>query len=213
MTLSLPRNLANEACSATAATVSDDDMDMTCDEILTTDTGLLGHFDDATLSHGQRRYLEYIMESLSCPDGPLTGPDGPPGLDNGQGPDGIWFNTFEKLTLNALLDRATNMNLARSNYVCALVYMDRYVNVTMSAWSRNNVVLMYCVALMLAHKMGDDEDLWPSAAFAQLGCIDIKRISRLERHFLDTIQWNLYVDADLFQLYDRQIIQIASRSC
>jgi len=199
MTLCLPRNLANEACSATVVGGDDNDMDMTCDEILE-QTGL-SDFDDAMLSHGQRKYLAYIMESLSCPLGPDT-------QEPGQGP--IWTNTFEQLTLPALLDRATNMQLARSNYVCALVYMDRYVNVTMSAWSRNNVVLMYCVALMLAHKMGDDVELWSAASFAQLGCIDIKRMSKLELHFLSTIQWNLFIDMDLYELYNRQIIQLAS---
>jgi hypothetical protein len=190
MTCHLPRNLANEACS-----MVDDDIDMTCNESLA--NGPMGPFDDACLSCGQRRYLEYIMESLAW-DPPNETPT-------------IWTNTFAKLTLYTFLERATVMNLPRSTYVCALVFMDRYVNVTMSSWSRNNVVLMYCVALMLAHKMGDDVDLWSSESFAQLGCIDIKRMTKLEVHFLATIQWNLYIDTNLYNLYNDQITKLAAQ--
>jgi len=91
-------------------------------------------------------------------------------------------------------------------FVLALIYIDRVIRSNGSFLVNSyNVHRMIITSVMIATKFFDDQ-YFNNAHFGRVGGVSCKEINLLEIEFLFMINFNLYVESDLFTTYDNRLM-------
>lgn len=106
-----------------------------------------------------------------------------------------------------LLRIARYTNCSEECFVLALIYIDRLIN------KNGNFQVLYLnvhrliiISIMVSAKYFDDQ-YYNNAYFATVGGVSCKEIGLLEIEFLFMLNFNLYVETGLFELYSRRLIK------
>jgi len=97
-------------------------------------------------------------------------------------------------------------NCSEECFVLALIYIDRLIRSNGSFLVNSyNVHRMIITSVMIAAKFFDDQ-YYNNAFFGRVGGVSIKEINLLESEFLLMINFNLYVESDLYMIYDNRLM-------
>ena len=91
-----------------------------------------------------------------------------------------------------------------STIILILIYIDRICNKNQIKLSYYNIHKIILASFVIAIKYNEDDD-YPSKFYASLGGVPKEKIHLLEYEFLALIDFNLYVDIELFNKYNDYI--------
>jgi hypothetical protein len=114
------------------------------------------------------------------------------------------------ITIESYLERiAKYSNCSEECFVLALIYIDRLIrkNGTFLVNSLNVHRLMI-TSIMLGAKFFDDQ-YFNNAYFGKVGGVSCKEINLLEIEFLFMINFNLFVETELFETYNQRLLSHA----
>lgn len=95
-------------------------------------------------------------------------------------------------------------NVSSECYVLAFVYMEKYLHATKMNVSNRSVHRLVMTSIVIAAKFFDDR-YFSNGFYAKVGGLSVKELNFLEREFLLTIQFELYVKPSTYQLYYNQL--------
>ena len=113
--------------------------------------------------------------------------------------DNLYFAkklTLENFITYNYLKLSLNINILKVSFI----YLN-IVNASGIAISNDNVYLLLYVALILAQKMWADF-VYPNSEYASFANIPIKEFAEMEMEFVESLDYRLFVDVDLFEKYE-----------
>jgi len=112
-----------------------------------------------------------------------------------------------QIAIKVYLERiAKYSNCSEECFVLALIYIDRLIRTNGSFLVNSyNVHRMIITSVMLAAKFFDDQ-YFNNAHFGRVGGVSCKEINLLEIEFLFMINFNLFVENDLYTTYDDRLM-------
>ncbi len=87
-------------------------------------------------------------------------------------------------------------------FVCAAVYIDRFVNCSDTTIHRLNVHRILVIALTIAVKVHKDSH-YTNAYYSQVGGLDVNEFNNLEAQMLEAMEFFLLIDPDDLEQYSR----------
>jgi len=111
-----------------------------------------------------------------------------------------------QITVKSYIDRiAKYSNCSEECFVLALIYIDRLIKRNGNFLVNSlNVHRLIITSIMLAAKFFDDQ-YFNNAYFGKVGGVSCKEINLLEIEFVFMINFNLYVETDLFETYNKRL--------
>jgi len=98
-------------------------------------------------------------------------------------------------------------NCSDECFVLALIYIDRLISKNRNFQVLSlNVHRLIIISIMVSAKYFDDQ-YYNNAYFATVGGVSCKEIALLEIEFLFMLNFNLYVETGLFELYSRRLLK------
>jgi hypothetical protein len=94
-----------------------------------------------------------------------------------------------------------------STLICALIYMDRFLEKTSSKLKNENFHRIFFVALVLSIKHNEDTH-FNDKIFCKIGGLRLKQFRNLESVFLFTIKYRLFVKNEVYNTYFRYLNNI-----
>jgi len=119
------------------------------------------------------------------------------------------FHAMEppRITIKYYLKRiATYSQCSEECFVLALIYIDRLIR-KQDAFLVNslNVHRLVITSIMVAAKFFDDQ-YFNNAYFSKVGGVSCKEINTLESEFLFMLNFNLFVESNLYQTYNQRLM-------
>jgi len=113
-----------------------------------------------------------------------------------------------QITITSYLERiARYTNCSEECFVLALIYIDRLIkNNEDFLLVSLNVHRLIITGIMVSAKFFDDQ-YFNNAYFGKVGGVSCKEIDLLEIEFLFMLNFNLYVETELFGMYNRRLIR------
>jgi hypothetical protein len=87
-------------------------------------------------------------------------------------------------------------------FVCAAVYIDRFVNSSNTTIHYLNVHRLLVIALSIAVKVHEDSH-YSNAYYSQVGGLDVNEFNNLEAEMLEAIEFFLFIDPEDLEQYSR----------
>lgn len=114
--------------------------------------------------------------------------------------------TIPKVSISEYLDRIRQYTkCSDSCFVFAFIYIDRLLqNISSSKLTMKNIHRLILAAIVLAIKYLDDS-YYDNETYAKVGGVSLSEINSLESHMLFLINYNLYVDNELYYQYDLEL--------
>mmetsp|Transcript_33167 Transcript_33167/g.53943 ORF Transcript_33167/g.53943 Transcript_33167/m.53943 type:complete len:295 (+) Transcript_33167:29-913(+) len=100
---------------------------------------------------------------------------------------------------------ATHSRLSEDVYIMALIYMDRVIRQKSAVINLYTVHRYLLAALLAAAKFHEDKH-YNNRTFARLGGVGVAEVNRLEIHFLNALQFNLFIAPHEYQSYSDRIL-------
>lgn len=94
-----------------------------------------------------------------------------------------------------------------STIILVLIYIDRICNKNKIKLSYYNIHKIILASFVIASKYNED-DYYSSKFYAQLGGVSKEEMFLLEYEFLSLINFNLFVDMDLYNKYNDNLINL-----
>ena len=91
-------------------------------------------------------------------------------------------------------------NMEESTLTISLVYIDRLCENKKIDMSLNNIHRLLITSILLAIKFNED-DYYSNTHYAKVGGISMEELNNLEDEFIDGLDWNVWVDKELFDKY------------
>lgn len=108
------------------------------------------------------------------------------------------------LSFRDYINRFLDYESCESVFVYTLIYMKRFI-LKHSTWlHKRNVHRIFFSAYITAVKFLSDE-VEKMSWYAYLGGMILQEIHRLEKEFIKSLDWNLYVTSDEYQVTSRYI--------
>ena len=86
-------------------------------------------------------------------------------------------------------------------FVMAVIYIDRISNMNSRInLNEKTIHKLFLISSVLAAKFHDDK-FYLNSFYAHIGGIGLPELNFMEMEFLKCIKFNLYIDAELFNLY------------
>jgi len=92
-----------------------------------------------------------------------------------------------------------------STIILILIYIDRICNINKCKLSYYNIHKLILGSMIVAIKYNEDEH-YSSKFYAKIGGVSLAEIINLEYSFLSLINFNLYVNEDLFNKYNDYLL-------
>jgi len=111
-----------------------------------------------------------------------------------------------QIAIKAYLKRIVKYsNCSEECFILALIYIDRLIKVNEKFMLNSlNVHRLMITSVMLGAKFFDDQ-YYNNAHFGKVGGVSCKEINLLEIEFVFMINFNLYVDTDLYETYSKRL--------
>jgi hypothetical protein len=118
-----------------------------------------------------------------------------------------------QITIKAYLKRiAKYSNCTEECFVLALIYIDRLIKKNENFLVNSlNIHRIMITSIMLAAKFFDDQ-YFNNAYFGKVGGVSCKEINLLEIEFVFMINFNLYVETDMYETYNLRLMSHAQPS-
>ena len=113
------------------------------------------------------------------------------------------FNVPEHINISFIDYVTLIINNFKCNFVCyiyALIYMDRIFNKCNIYLNKINMYKIFSISLLCAHKYIDD-DVYSNKYYSIISLIKLSEINKLEKIYLNKINYDLYVKNDVFYEY------------
>jgi len=112
-----------------------------------------------------------------------------------------------QITIASYLERiAKYTNCSEECFVLALIYIDRLIKKNGDFLVVSlNVHRLLITSIMISAKFFDDQ-YFNNAYFGKVGGISCKEIDILEIEFLFMLNFNLYVESEIFNMYNRRLV-------
>ena len=99
----------------------------------------------------------------------------------------------------------TLVELLAVTIILILIYIDRICNINKCKLSYYNIHKLILGSMIVAIKYNEDEH-YSSKFYAKIGGVSLAEIINLEYSFLSLINFNLYVNEDLFNKYNDYLL-------
>ena len=110
-----------------------------------------------------------------------------------------------EISLSKYIDRICRYaSLHEDALICALIYIDRYLLASRVDLTAHEIHRLFLIAAVSASKFLND-DFFENRYYAEIGGISINEFNFLEIDFMETINYSLYVDKDLYSRYSRAV--------
>eukprot|EP01041_Mallomonas_annulata_P010961 gene10961-22898_t len=110
------------------------------------------------------------------------------------------------ITVIAYLERIRKYaRCSDSCFIVALIYIDRIIEIRNVVLTALNVHRILITSVLVAAKFFDDE-FYNNAFYAKLGGVPAWEMNSLELEFLHLVNFSLYVKADCFSKYHRELL-------
>jgi len=111
-----------------------------------------------------------------------------------------------QIAIKSYLERIVKYsNCSEECFVLALIYIDRLIKVNEKFMLNSlNVHRLMITSVMLGAKFFDDQ-YYNNAHFGKVGGVSCKEINLLEIEFVFMINFNLYVETDLYETYSKRL--------
>merc|ERR1719186_2324336 len=118
-----------------------------------------------------------------------------------------------QITIKSYLHRIAKFsNCSEECFVLALVYIDRLIRKNENFMVNSlNVHRLMITSIMLGAKFFDDQ-YFNNAYFGKVGGVSRKEINLLEIEFLFMINFNLYVETEMYDTYNKRLMSHAQPS-
>jgi len=125
------------------------------------------------------------------------------------------FHTLRapQITVKAYLNRIAKYSICSEEcFILALIYIDRLIKYNGNFLVNSlNVHRLIITSIMLAAKFFDDQ-YFNNAYFGKVGGVSCKEINLLEIEFVFMINFNLYVESKMFEMYNKRLMGHAQPS-
>jgi len=119
------------------------------------------------------------------------------------------FHTLRapQITVKAYLNRIAKYSICSEEcFILALIYIDRLIKYNGNFLVNSlNVHRLIITSIMLAAKFFDDQ-YFNNAYFGKVGGVSCKEINLLEIEFVFMINFNLYVESKMFEMYNKRLL-------
>jgi hypothetical protein len=119
----------------------------------------------------------------------------------------FYFKNLPFLNFKDYLKRIMKyLNPEISTIIISLIYLDFYLNTDKENLflTDYNVYKIYLISIVLAIKYNED-NLDTNRVFSEVGGISLEKLNFLERKFLKSIDYKLYITNDLFKVYEENL--------
>ena len=100
------------------------------------------------------------------------------------------------------------MRCSDSCYIIALVLLDRIKSMNpIYTLTPRNVYKLFFTAVLIAVKSNDDH-FFSQEYYSKVGGLKLKEISDLELLFINSLEFNIYVDSQTFENYGKKLVQL-----
>ena len=96
--------------------------------------------------------------------------------------------------------------IEKCTLIIALIYIDRICTLSHITLTMYNIHRLIFVSILVSIKFNEDKH-FKLCEYSKISGISVKKIFKLEREFLLLLQYNLYVDEDLYSRYSSYIFQ------
>lgn len=96
--------------------------------------------------------------------------------------------------------------IEKCTLIIALIYIDRICSLSHITLTMYNIHRLIFVSILVSIKFNEDKH-FKLCEYSKISGISVKKIFKLEREFLLLLQYNLYVDEDLYSRYSSYIFQ------
>jgi len=125
------------------------------------------------------------------------------------------FHTLRapQITVKAYLNRIAKYSICSEEcFILALIYIDRLIKYNKNFLVNSlNVHRLIITSIMLAAKFFDDQ-YFNNAYFGKVGGVSCKEINLLEIEFVFMINFNLYVETEMYETYNKRLMSHAQPS-
>ena len=88
--------------------------------------------------------------------------------------------------------------------ICALIYIDRYLSITKAEITSHEIHRLFLTSVVLSAKYNYDE-FYDNQYYSEVGGITMEEFNNLEKDFLESIEYSLYVSKELYIRYKKAI--------
>lgn len=113
----------------------------------------------------------------------------------------FFHNTIPKISIEKYLYRIKKYtDIEDSTFVISLMYIDILADKQKMVLSKFNIFRILFSAILIAVKYNEDK-IFDNIFYSKIAGINIKKLNKLEYSFLKLIDFQLYVNDNLYELY------------
>lgn len=117
-------------------------------------------------------------------------------------------SSIPKIPLKNYLERISKMcEVENSTLILALIYLNRFQKATSQRITKFNAHRLLLISIVVSVKINEDY-IMKDSCYAAIGGIKIELLATLERAFLDSLEWDLYVDDETYQAYSLHLLKL-----
>ena len=121
-------------------------------------------------------------------------------------------STIPKIPINNYLSRIERYSeIEKNTLIIALIYIDKFCQISNIILTPFNVHRILFCAILTSIKYNEDQ-IYEFKYYAKIAGISIKELQELESEFLDSLNFSLYVDNDLFLQYQTYLYKLVAKS-
>lgn len=92
----------------------------------------------------------------------------------------------------------------RDTLISSLILIDRFGSSGKFIITRKNIFTVFIIALLISLKMHEDT-IYSDTDFAKMAKISVSTMSKLEKYFLEKIEYKIFINNDTYKTYERLI--------
>ena len=100
-----------------------------------------------------------------------------------------------------------NLDLEINTLILSIIYLDRICKMNSLLINIENFHRLFFTSLVIAIKYTDDS-AYSNSFYAEIGGVSLESIIRMEKEFLKSINYKLYVNEEEFNLYAHSFIKM-----
>ena len=121
-------------------------------------------------------------------------------------------SNIPKISINDYLNRIEKYSeIEQNTLIIALIYIDKFCQMSNIILTPFNIHRILFCAILTSIKYNEDQ-IYEFKYYAKIAGISIKELQELESEFLDSLNFSLYVDNDLFLQYQTYLYKLLAKS-
>jgi hypothetical protein len=121
-------------------------------------------------------------------------------------------SNIPKISINDYLNRIeTYSEIEKNTLIIALIYIDKFCQMSNIILTPYNIHRILFCSILTSIKYNEDE-IYEFKYYAKIAGISIKELKDLESEFLDSLNFSLYVDNNLFVQYQTYLYKLVEKS-